>query len=239
MYTRESSHSTASLDPSGLNPTAATQSGPWASYDVGQCTMTFYEILGVETTASTEEIETAFRVVARRYHPDLNRGPDADERMKEINRIRATLIDPRLRADYDQLLGIQTRVATPSMLGSGSASVGAAGMKVSGIRPSSRSGRLPWGLLCGVLLAGLWGPMLRSDPPLGRSAFSIVTGFLVGTLTVMVRSSGAPVLGGVVIGLIVGAPYAFANHLHSSLLGGAICGGLVAWAIGLVERAWG
>jgi curved DNA-binding protein len=72
--------------------------------------MTFYEVLGVEVTASTEEIEHAFRLVARRYHPDLNRGLDADERMKEINRIRATLIDPHLRAEYDQRLGIQIRV---------------------------------------------------------------------------------------------------------------------------------
>jgi hypothetical protein len=65
----------------------------------------------------------------------------------------------------------------------------------------------------------------------------MVTGFLVGILTATVRVSGAPVLGGVVIGLVAGAPYALTNHLHSSLLGRAICGGMVAWAIGLMDRA--
>jgi curved DNA-binding protein len=106
--------------------------------------MTFYEVLGVEVTASTEEIEHAFRLVARRYHPDLNRGLDADERMKEINRIRATLIDPHLRAEYDQRLGIQIRVETRSAWGSGSTFAGAGETRVSGARPMSRSmlGRL-------------------------------------------------------------------------------------------------
>jgi curved DNA-binding protein CbpA len=64
-----------------------------------------YQVLGVSRDASDAEIERAFRSAARRVHPDLHGGDGAaEERMKELNRIRATLTDPTARATYDARL---------------------------------------------------------------------------------------------------------------------------------------
>ncbi len=63
----------------------------------------YYRILGVERGASDEEIKSAFRKLARKYHPDHN--PDnreAEERFKEINEAYACLSDPQKRANYDR-----------------------------------------------------------------------------------------------------------------------------------------
>jgi curved DNA-binding protein CbpA len=64
-----------------------------------------YQVLGVPPDASTDEIERAFKAAARRVHPDLHGGDGAaEERMKELNQIRATLTDPAARAAYDDRL---------------------------------------------------------------------------------------------------------------------------------------
>ena len=60
-----------------------------------------YSILGVPAAATTEEIRAAYRRLARQYHPDLNAGPEAEARMKEINHAYATLSDPQRRRHYD------------------------------------------------------------------------------------------------------------------------------------------
>jgi molecular chaperone DnaJ len=62
----------------------------------------YYEILGVPRTASAEDLKTAFRNLARQYHPDVNKEPDAEERFKEINEAYAVLSDPDKRAAYDR-----------------------------------------------------------------------------------------------------------------------------------------
>ncbi len=62
----------------------------------------YYEILGVQRTASNEELKTAFRRLARQYHPDVNKSADAEERFKEINEAYAVLSDPQKRAAYDR-----------------------------------------------------------------------------------------------------------------------------------------
>ncbi len=63
----------------------------------------YYAILGVEKTASSEEIKKAYRKLARKYHPDVSKEPDAEQRMKEVNEAHAVLSDPEKRAAYDQL----------------------------------------------------------------------------------------------------------------------------------------
>lgn len=64
----------------------------------------YYEVLGVGRSADEGELKRAFRQLARRYHPDANRGdPDAAERFKEVGRAYAVLSDPEKRARYDQL----------------------------------------------------------------------------------------------------------------------------------------
>jgi molecular chaperone DnaJ len=62
----------------------------------------YYEILGVQRGASPEELKAAFRGLARQYHPDVNKSPDAEERFKEINEAYAVLSDPEKRAAFDR-----------------------------------------------------------------------------------------------------------------------------------------
>ncbi|MDM7322955.1 MAG: DnaJ C-terminal domain-containing protein [Gammaproteobacteria bacterium] len=64
----------------------------------------YYEVLGVSRDATAEELKKAFRKLARKYHPDVSKEPDADQRMKEVNEAYAVLSDPERRAAYDQLL---------------------------------------------------------------------------------------------------------------------------------------
>ncbi|KIX84629.1 DnaJ C-terminal domain-containing protein [Thermus filiformis] len=62
----------------------------------------YYAILGVPRTATQEEIKRAYKKLARQYHPDVNKSPDAEERFKEINEAYAVLSDPEKRRVYDQ-----------------------------------------------------------------------------------------------------------------------------------------
>jgi curved DNA-binding protein CbpA len=80
--------------------------------------MTYYEVLEIDSRASTEDVERAFRRLARKVHPDLNAGdaPKAEARMKQLNEIRETLTDPLLRAGYDERLRLEAlrpRTAPP------------------------------------------------------------------------------------------------------------------------------
>lgn len=65
----------------------------------------FYDILGVSNAATPEEIRRAYRVLARRYHPDVNPGRNSEERFKEIAHAYATLSDVGKRRAYDAELG--------------------------------------------------------------------------------------------------------------------------------------
>lgn len=62
----------------------------------------YYEILGVSRSASPEEIKQAFRKLARKYHPDVNSEPDAEDKFKEINEAYSVLSDADKRNRYDR-----------------------------------------------------------------------------------------------------------------------------------------
>ena len=62
----------------------------------------FYEILGVPRTAGADEIQRAYRRLARTYHPDINKGPGAEGRFKEVAEAYDVLSDPATKARYDR-----------------------------------------------------------------------------------------------------------------------------------------
>ena len=62
----------------------------------------YYEVLGLQKGASDDEIKKAYRQLAKKYHPDINKEPGAEEKFKEINEAYDTLSDPDKKARYDQ-----------------------------------------------------------------------------------------------------------------------------------------
>src|ERR1700712_4265355 len=62
----------------------------------------FYEVLGVSRDAGREEVQQAYRRLARQNHPDVNKDPGAEERFKEINEAYSVLSDEDLRKRYDR-----------------------------------------------------------------------------------------------------------------------------------------
>jgi molecular chaperone DnaJ len=79
----------------------------------------YYETLGVSRDADKEDIKQAYRRLARKYHPDVNKEPGAEERFKEINRAYEVLSEPEMRARYDRF----------GEAGVGGAAAGAAGFQ--------------------------------------------------------------------------------------------------------------
>jgi len=63
----------------------------------------YYKILGLERSANADQIKTAYRRLARKYHPDVSKEPDAEARFKEMQEAYEVLRDPEKRAAYDQL----------------------------------------------------------------------------------------------------------------------------------------
>ncbi|MFB4211878.1 molecular chaperone DnaJ [Shouchella sp. 1P09AA] len=62
----------------------------------------FYEVLGVSENASEDEVKKAYRKLARKYHPDVNKEEGAESKFKEVKEAYDTLSDPQKKAHYDQ-----------------------------------------------------------------------------------------------------------------------------------------
>ncbi len=63
----------------------------------------YYAVMGLEPTASLKEIKTAYRKLARKYHPDVSDEPDAESKFKEVAEAYEVLKDAERRAEYDEL----------------------------------------------------------------------------------------------------------------------------------------
>ncbi|APF03817.1 TPA: DnaJ domain-containing protein [Legionella pneumophila] len=64
----------------------------------------YYKIMGVSQDASEKDIKMAYRKLARKYHPDISKEPNAEERFKEMAEAYEVLKDPKKRSEYDQYL---------------------------------------------------------------------------------------------------------------------------------------
>ena len=77
----------------------------------------FYQILGVSRDADADTLKSAYRKLARQYHPDVNKDPGAEDKFKEIGKAYEALADPETRARYDQFgeAGIGGAAGMPDM----------------------------------------------------------------------------------------------------------------------------
>ncbi|MBN2052665.1 molecular chaperone DnaJ [Candidatus Woesearchaeota archaeon] len=90
----------------------------------------FYKILGVDKSATKEEIKKAYKALAKKYHPDLNKEAGAAEKFKEINEAASVLGDDDKRKQYDQFGPEAFKYGTGS--GAGAGGFGAGGFDFSG-----------------------------------------------------------------------------------------------------------
>jgi molecular chaperone DnaJ len=62
----------------------------------------FYSVLGVSKNATPDEIKSAYRKLAKEFHPDVNKATGAEEKFKQVTEAYETLSDSRKRSDYDK-----------------------------------------------------------------------------------------------------------------------------------------
>ena len=136
----------------------------------------FYQILGVSRNATQDEIQRAYRKLARAHHPDVNKDPRAEDRFKEVSEAYDVLHDPETRRRYDAFGPDFRRVPDDVDPDSWNrATAGAGRAERAGCR-AARAGRRTPGFASGFgadidlddLLGGLFGgraaPQLGADP---------------------------------------------------------------------------
>jgi len=125
----------------------------------------FYEVLGVPRTATQDEIQRAYRKLARTYHPDVNSDPGAEDRFKEVSEAYDVLSDPETRRRYDDF-GPDFRQVPPDMdaetwarirAGAGAAGAGGPGPGGFGQGGFGQGGFGQGGINIEDLLGGLFG----------------------------------------------------------------------------------
>jgi curved DNA-binding protein len=134
----------------------------------------FYEVLDVPRSASQDEIQRAYRKLARTYHPDVNSDPGAEDRFKEISEAYDVLSDPETRRRYDAFGpdfrqvpdGVDAETWRRSRAGAGAAGSGQAqGAQAGGFGPDL--GGIDIEDLLGGLFGGRagrgWGPIPGAD----------------------------------------------------------------------------
>lgn len=77
----------------------------------------YYQVLGLDQSATAKQIKTAYRELCKLYHPDLNRSADANARIQEINEAYRVLSSPMKKAEYDQLLRLREQQGETNMDG--------------------------------------------------------------------------------------------------------------------------
>jgi DnaJ-like protein len=158
---------------------------------------TYYDILGVSKTAVEDDIKKAYRTLAREYHPDVNKGPEAEERFKKINEAYGTLSDSLKRADYDQSLSdTGVRGTGPAPAGGGPSGAEAAAAAQSPFRQALIRAALVRTLVFGLIAALSGGLLAASLGFLTESAFNVSKAI-----------GGA--IPGLFVGLLWGADYNF------------------------------
>ena len=175
---------------------------------------THYDVLGVSRTATAEEIKRAYRTLAREYHPDVNKGDQAEEQFKRINEAYGTLSDSLKRADYDQ------QIADPGVRGGGVAGAGAARPGASPAEAAAAQGPYRQALIRAAFARTVaWG-----------SIAALVGGLLALSLEYLTATRidpSAGILGaipGLVVGLLWGADYNF--KVETSLVPGGSAGAI-------------
>ncbi len=94
----------------------------------------YYELLGISRDASTEQLRTAYRKLARRYHPDVNKAADAATQFAQVQEAYDVLNDPEKRKAYDRF----------GHAGVGTGSAGAGPQGWGGVGGPGRGGRTVW-----------------------------------------------------------------------------------------------
>ena len=108
----------------------------------------YYEVLGIGKNATDAEIKSAYRKLAKKYHPDLNPGnKEAEEKFKEVNEANDVLSDPQKRQRYDQFgfAGVDPNYAAANGGGAGGFGGGFGGVDLGDRRiPRGRLWRRIW-----------------------------------------------------------------------------------------------